>query len=67
VIGLEAWTTEDEHLGQVTDILYTGANDVYVIQTPDRKEILIPAVEDVVLDIDPGAGRVLIAPLGTWS
>jgi 16S rRNA processing protein RimM len=39
----------------VTEILKTGANDVYVVQTPGSPEILIPAIEPVVREIDLGA------------
>lgn len=45
-------TDEGEELGIITDVLFTGANDVYVI-TPDKgKEILIPAIKQVVLNVD---------------
>jgi 16S rRNA processing protein RimM len=40
----------------VTEILQTGANDVYVVQTPGSGEILIPAIEPVVRAIDLEAG-----------
>ena len=40
-----------EALGIIKDVLATGANDVYVIKTPDNKEILLPAIKDCILDI----------------
>jgi 16S rRNA processing protein RimM len=43
---------EGEALGTVTDVLQTGANDVYVITTPDKKEILVPAIHDCILQVD---------------
>ncbi len=62
ILGLEVWTVSGECLGEVTGILYTGANDVYVVRNldPDHPEILIPALEDVVLEIDLEAGRLLV-------
>lgn len=62
ILGLSAWTVAGEYLGEVVEILYTGANDVYVIQgqDPGRKEILIPAIKGVVLEVDLAAGRLLI-------
>jgi 16S rRNA processing protein RimM len=62
VIGLQAWTESGVLLGKVVEILETGANDVYVVRGPTG-EVLVPAIGDVVLDIDPTAGRMLIRPL----
>jgi 16S rRNA processing protein RimM len=65
VIGLvvEDATTHEE-LGTVTDILETGANDVYVVRNASTaREILIPAIKDVVKLIDPTTGKMLIEPL----
>ncbi|MGI9145588.1 MAG: ribosome maturation factor RimM [Chloroflexota bacterium] len=63
VIGLQVEdATTHELLGEVTDILETGANDVYVV-SGGRGEILVPAIKDVVKRIDPTAGRMLIQPL----
>jgi 16S rRNA processing protein RimM len=63
VIGLEVHDAgTGEVLGKVSDILETGANDVYVVLGP-RGEILIPAIKSVIKRIDPQAGRMLIQPL----
>jgi 16S rRNA processing protein RimM len=62
ILGLEVWTAAGEPLGKVVDILYTGANEVYVVQGPSlgRREVLIPAIEDVVLEVDLEAGRLVV-------
>jgi 16S rRNA processing protein RimM len=63
VIGLRVEdATSHEPLGEVTDIIETGANDVYIVRGP-RGEILVPATKEVVKHIDPDAGRMLIQPL----
>ena len=63
VIGLRVeHATTGEPLGKVSDIIETGANDVYVVRG-ERGEILVPAIKDVVRRIDPAAGRMLIEPL----
>jgi len=63
VIGLQVEdATTGEPLGKVTDILETGANDVYVVHG-GRGEILVPAIKDVIKRIDPAAGVMLIQPL----
>jgi 16S rRNA processing protein RimM len=64
VIGLSVVdATTQQVLGTVTDILETGANDVYVVRPEHGKEILVPAIKDVVLAIEPAEGRMVIAPL----
>jgi 16S rRNA processing protein RimM len=64
VIGLSVEdATTHEKLGTVSDILETGANDVYVVRDERGKEVLIPAIKDVVKDIDPAQGRMRIEPL----
>jgi 16S rRNA processing protein RimM len=50
-IGLAVYTDEGDRLGTVSDILETGANDVYVVQGP-RGEILLPAIDECILEID---------------
>lgn len=60
ILGL---TVEDEQgivLGVVREILETGANDVYVVQPPHGREILIPAISTVVLDIDLERGKMKV-------
>jgi 16S rRNA processing protein RimM len=64
VIGLEVIdATTRSSLGRVSDILETGANDVYVVKTPGGRELLIPAIKDVVKDIDPSLGHIVVEPL----
>ncbi len=64
IIGLECETTTGEKLGVITDVLQTGANDVYVIKpyagVTKLKEILIPVIPQVVLEINPEDGYVLV-------
>jgi len=50
-------TEDDEALGRVTEILSTGANDVYVVQGR-RGEVLLPALEGVILRVDLASGRM---------
>jgi 16S rRNA processing protein RimM len=64
VIGLSVLdATTQQVLGTVVDILETGANDVYVVRSPLGKEILVPAIKDVVKSIDPTSGVMVIEPL----
>ena len=59
IIGLEVWTTGGELLGTLSDILTTAGNDVYVVKT-GKKDILIPAIKDVVKSIDLKNQRIVI-------
>ena len=52
IIGSKVITDEDKILGTLTDVLQTGANDVYVVKTKDGKEVLLPSIEECILDRD---------------
>jgi 16S rRNA processing protein RimM len=60
IIGLNAFLEDDSLLGEVTEVLETGEVDVYVIRQADGTEHLLPALSDVVLDINPEAGRMTV-------
>jgi 16S rRNA processing protein RimM len=58
--GLAVETDQGERLGEIVEVLSPpGANDVYVVYGP-RGELLIPAIEDVVMDIDMDAEKIVI-------
>ena len=59
LIGLEVYTTEDDYLGRITSIFETGSNDVYVVKDK-QQEVLIPALESVVIDIDLEHNRIRV-------
>ena len=59
IIGLQVKTTEGQILGKVTDVITGQSNDNYVVQG-DAGEILIPAIEDVIISIDPPGGTITI-------
>ena len=52
IIGSKVITDEDKILGTLTDVLQKGANDVYVVKTKDGKEVLLPSIEECILDRD---------------
>lgn len=64
ILGLHAYDERGRFLGKVTEILTTGSNDVYVVQSEDGSEILLPATNEVILDINLQQGllRVHIIP-----
>ena len=60
LIGLSVVTDEGERLGELTDVLQTGANDVYVVKTDSGKEVLLPAIRQCILDTDLDAGKITV-------
>ena len=58
IIGLAVLDMAGERLGEVTNVLKTGSNDVYVVKKPDGAELLVPALKKVVREIDIAGGFV---------
>jgi 16S rRNA processing protein RimM len=59
IIGLRVEDGAGRPLGRVVEILETGSNDVYVVRSPDR-ELLLPAIKDVVRGIDRERGTMRV-------
>jgi 16S rRNA processing protein RimM len=53
--GIRVVTDSGAELGRLTGLLETGANDVYIITTPDGREVLLPVIPDVILKVDVAA------------
>ncbi len=58
LIGLKVVTDKGEDFGILRDVMQTGANDVYVVDTYDKKEVLLPYIEECILDIDLDKGVI---------
>lgn len=52
LIGMEVFDEEDNYIGKLTDVLETGANDVYEITTEDDKTYLFPAIKECIKKVD---------------
>lgn len=52
LVGCKVITDEGEDFGELVDVLQTGANGVYVVKTKDGKEVLLPAIDECVLEKD---------------
>lgn len=52
IIGCKVVTEEDQELGLVSEVLTPGANDVWVVSLPKGKQLLLPVIDDVILDVD---------------
>ncbi|MEZ3504965.1 MAG: ribosome maturation factor RimM [Lachnospiraceae bacterium] len=60
LIDMTVVTDRGETLGTLVDVLETGANDVYVIETEGKKEILLPAIKDCILDVNVEEKHMLV-------
>lgn len=52
MIGMDVFTEDGELFGALKDVMETGANDVYIIEMSDGKEVLVPAIKQCILDVD---------------
>ena len=59
LIGLDVYTDKGRFLGSIEHILPTGANDIYVVRA-EEQEILIPAIHDVVIEVDLEKRKMII-------
>ena len=60
MIGLRVITDDGEEFGTLKDVLETGANDVYIIDSVKHGEVLIPAIKQCVLDVDIENNKMVI-------
>ena len=60
LIGLQGISDEGEDLGELTDVIQTGANDVYVFTKQGEADLLVPKIPDCVKEIDLEKGIVLV-------
>ena len=60
LIDMTVVTDEGETLGTLVDVMQTGANDVYVVETVQKKEVLLPAIKDCILDVNVEEKRMLV-------
>lgn len=65
IIGCEVYEETGNKIGTVDDIIYTGSNDVYWVK--GENEVLIPALKDIVLEIDINDKKIIIKPLDIWQ
>ena len=67
IIGLDVYEPDGHYLGVLVEILETGANDVYLIQNDDDEEVLIPATEEMILEIDPDQEKMIVAKMDWYG
>lgn len=60
LVGLEVVGTQGERLGRLAEVLRTGANDVYIVRRKGERDLLIPAIGDVIAEVDLEGGRMVV-------
>lgn len=60
LIGLDIYTEGGELLGKLDDVFSTGSNDVYVVKNSEGKQILLPAISDVIKNIDLEQKKIVV-------
>lgn len=65
IIGCSVYEETGKNLGSIDEIIYTGSNDVYWIK--GENEVLIPAIKDIILNIDIKNKKITIKPLDVWQ
>jgi len=57
---MEVYNEDGKLLGICKDVLQTGANDVYVVELADGKELLLPAIRECILDVSVDENRMTV-------
>ena len=60
LVGLEVVTTDGKRLGRLAEVLRTGANDVYIVRRKGERDLLLPAIGDVIAEVDLAGGRMVV-------
>lgn len=58
--GLIVVNEQEEQIGTLRDVMETGANDVYIIDMTDSREVLVPAIKECILKVDVEGGKIQV-------
>lgn len=58
LLGIAVTDDNGRKLGKLKDVIETGANDVYIVEMENKKELLIPAIKECILKVDIEAGQM---------
>ncbi len=60
LLGMQVLDEEERKIGTLEDVIETGANDVYVIRRETGAQLLLPAIKQCVLSVEPEDGRMIV-------
>lgn len=63
LIGLEVYTEDGNRLGDLKDIIFTGSNEVYVVDNGTKNGLLIPAIKDCIKEVDIDNNKIVVSLL----
>jgi 16S rRNA processing protein RimM len=63
ILGLHVSTLDGRDVGKIVDIMITGSNDVYIIKAADGRQVLVPAIKEVVKQVDLIRKMMYIEPI----
>ncbi len=63
LIGLNVYDSDDQLLGVLSEILETGANDVYLVRDSEGGEVLIAAIDERILEINLDQGKMIVSKI----
>ncbi len=61
--GLNIYDKDNNKIGVLKDIIFTGANDVYIIQRENKKDILLPAIKKCILEVNIKENKMVVEVL----
>ena len=67
IIGMEVYTVDGNLLGKIGEVIETGSNDVYVVERPDNRPLLVPALKKIVATMDVANRRMVIQRPEEWD
>lgn len=60
LMGCKVYDDEGNEIGELTEVMQTGANDVYVVKTSDEREVLFPAIKECIKEVNAEEGKVIV-------
>lgn len=60
MLGMDVYTEDGSLFGSLKDVMETGANDVYIIDSREHGEVLVPAIKECILNVDVKENRMTI-------
>ena len=65
ILGLDVYREDLTYLGTISEIIQTGANDVYVVSLSDEPDVLLPVIPNVIINIELDNNKMIVSvPLG---
>ncbi|KRN34303.1 ribosome maturation factor RimM [Liquorilactobacillus mali] len=60
IIGLKVFDEENNEIGEVSEVMSLGANDVWSVKRVGKKDLLLPAIHDVIKKVDIANGSIIV-------